>query len=129
MKRIFHPYWKWEEARHNMWGTADDKEKSLREAVEFTGDHLLYGSYMCRVINEWEFSCEHNLTDLSQNRRAWLGHAACALAMFCPEDIVRSAWAKLTRIQQVKANLQAEKYINMWESRQIGGVSQQELPW
>jgi hypothetical protein len=109
MKRIFHPYWKWEEVKHNMWGTVPTRDLYLQKAIKFTGDHILYGSFMKRVVNEWKYSCEHNLSDMTQNRKAWLGHAACALALLCPEDIVRSAWGFLTRTQQSKANWQAEK--------------------
>jgi hypothetical protein len=81
---------------------------------------------MKRVVNEWKYSCEHNLSDMTQNRKAWLGHAACALALLCPEDIVRSAWGFLTRTQQSKANWQAEKNINIWESKQ-NKITQREF--
>ena len=98
-----------------MWGSVKDRASFLQMAVEFTGNAELYGSYMMRVANEWTYSCEHNLTDISQNRRAWIGHAACALAMKCPEDIVRQAWSMLTEQQQVEANAKADEAIRYWE--------------
>jgi hypothetical protein len=88
-KRVYHPYWEWEEVPHNMWGTVENKKEWVQRAIEFTGNHNLYGSYMMRVIQEWPISCENALTDSSLNRRAWVGHAAVALALQCPEDIVR----------------------------------------
>jgi len=118
IKPIYHPYWLWEEASHNMWGTVKDRELFLARAVSFTGQHCLYGIFMTRVIYEWKFSCEHNLSQQSQNRQAWLGHAACALAMNCPEDIVREAWWHLTDEQRDKANHQADINILLWENRQ-----------
>jgi hypothetical protein len=117
-KRIYHPYWKWEEIRFNMWGTAKNKEATLKEAIEFTGLHCLYGIFMRRVIHEWQYSCEHNLSAAWQNRKAWLGHAACALAMGCPEDIVRHAWSFLNEDQQIAANKQADNAIVSWEGMQ-----------
>lgn len=117
--RIYHPYWVWEEVSFNMWGAPlSDKSELLRKAIEFTGDHELYGSYMLKVAKEWKYSCEHNLTNKEQNRRAWIGHAACALAFKCPEGIVREAWSHLTDEQRIKANQEADNAIEWWESCQ-----------
>jgi len=113
IKQVWHPYWLWEEIKHNMWGST--KEDLLQKAIDFTGDHKLYGSYMLRVTQEWPCSCEHNLT-ANQNRRAWIGHAAVALAFQCPEDIVRQAWWHLTDEQRELANKEAEKAIAKWET-------------
>lgn len=88
MKRIYHPFWDWEDYKAGMWNKSKNKDL-LQKAIEFTGNAELYGSYMFRITDEWPISCEHNLTDLSQNRKAWLGHAACCLAIGCPEDITR----------------------------------------
>lgn len=71
---------------------------------------------MMRVADEWKYSCEHNLTAL-QNRRAWIGHAACALAFKCPEYIVRRAWGFLTESQRDSANNEADKAIKHWEEK------------
>jgi len=71
---------------------------------------------MVKVVEQWKHSCEHNLSNLEQNRKAWIGHAACALAFQCPEDIIRQAWGYLTKEQQILANNEAEKAIKLWES-------------
>lgn len=118
LTRIYHPYWVWEEVSFNMWGAVKDKASLLRKAIEFTGNSELYGKYMMRVAKEWKCSCEHNLTNLEQNRKAWIGHAACALAFRCPEGIVREAWGYLSEEQQRKANEVAQKTIEWWESCQ-----------
>lgn len=117
IERVYHPYWRWEEVHHNMWGAVSDRKKYLDWAIEFTGNHIKYGFYMLRVAKEWPYSCEHNLTNKTQNRKAWIGHAACALAHGCPEDIVREAWGHLTENQQNLANRQAEMTIKWWESK------------
>lgn len=75
-----------------MWRKAENREEMLKDAIKFTGDPNLYGRAMLRVIKEWKHSCEHNLTNTEQNRKAWLGHAACAYALGFPEDVVREAW-------------------------------------
>ena len=116
MKRIYHPYWDWEEIGHNMWGVVDNRKLWLSRAIELTGNHKMYGRFMMRVAKEWPISCENALTDASINKRAWIGHAAVALAIQCPEDIVREAWGFLTDEQQRLANEKAEGAIKYWEA-------------
>lgn len=115
-KRVYHPYNKWEELRFNMWGAVSNKKDFLSKAIEFTGNHVLYGSFMFRVIKEWPISCENALTDYNINRKAWIGHAACALAIQCPEDITRQAWKELSYEQQYLANAEASRAISSWEN-------------
>lgn len=115
MNRIYHPYYLWEEIKFNMWGESKNQHDDLQKAIEFTGNHELYGKYMMMVVNEWKISCENSLTDLSINRKAWVGHAACALALQIPEDIIRKAWGYLSYEQQLLANNQAERAIRYWE--------------
>lgn len=115
--RIWHPYWLLEENNFNMWGNVENNEKYLQKAIKFIRDHKLYGKYMLEVVKQWKYSCEHNLSCITQNRRAWIGHAACALAMKCPEHIVREAWGFLTEKQQILANKEADKAIRRWEKQ------------
>lgn len=123
LNELWHPFWKWEEVANNMWGDVVDQKAWLEKAIAFTGDHVLYGSWMLRVAEGWKYSCEHNLTKLDTNRKAWIGHAAVAMAIQCPEDIVRQAWGFLTRRQQDLANAQAQIAIEHWEQR--NAISQQ----
>lgn len=117
IERIYYPYWMWEEIKYNMWGTVPNKFEMLEWAVEFTGDANLYGEWMVNVVNDWHYSCRHNLSNTTQNRKAWIGHAACAYANKCPEDIVRRAWSHLSEEQQVDANKKADQAIKLWEKR------------
>jgi len=107
----------WEETKYNMWGSVDNRNKFLGMAVDFTGNHILYGEWMKKVVADWRYSCEHNLSNIKSNRRAWIGHAACAYYMQCPEDIVRAAWSMLTDEQRNLANEEADKAIEMWENK------------
>jgi hypothetical protein len=120
MNRIYHPYQKWEEVKFNMWGRVLDRDKFLKKAIQFTGNHKLYGKWMMRVVLDWKYSTEHNLTDASQNRQAWIGHAACAYAFQCPEDIIREAWHMLSDSQRKSANRQADKAIEYFIKHKIG---------
>ena len=115
-KRVYHPFDKWEEVAHGMWSPVEDKKLWLEKAIVFTGNYKLYGSYMLRVIKEWPISCENALTDNNLNKKAWVGHAACALAIGCPEHITREAWGHLAYEQQFLANKEADRAIWIWSN-------------
>ena len=115
--RVYHHYLKWEDYQNGMWGSKYGNERNLllRKAIKFTGNAKLYGEYMMRVIKEWPITCEHNLSNRSINRQAFIGHCACCLAIGCPEDITRLAWHYLTQEQQDEANAMADEAILTWE--------------
>ena len=117
IKQVWHDVRHWEEVAHNMWGEVTDKRAALETAIAFTADHKLYGSYMARVANEWPVSCENALTDPHLNQKAWIGHAAVALAHNIPEDITRQAWSYLTDEQKYLANKEAEREVAAWKER------------
>jgi len=112
--RVYHPVHLWEEVAHNMWGEVENRKEWLEKAIAFTSDHVLYGAHMQRVVDEWPISCENALTDYSLSQKAWIGHAAVAHAIQCPEDIVRLAWGHLTDEQQFLANKEATRAIQKW---------------
>ncbi len=120
MKQIYHPYQKWEDFKKGMWRkeTPEYEEKNMPDIIKFTGNHIEYGKAMVEVVKRWKFSCEHNLTNKSVNRKAWLGHAACCYQFGYPEYLVRKAWGLLTDQQRLLANRQAEIAIKHWELNQ-----------
>ncbi len=119
IKQVWHDVRNWEEVAHNMWGEVTDKKAALEAAIAFTGDHKLYGHYMAKVCDQWPVSCENALTDPYLNQKAWLGHAAVALAHNIPEDITREAWRYLSDEQKYLANKEAEREIAAWKMRYV----------
>lgn len=93
---------------------SNKEDEMLANAIAFTGNHELYGRWMLRVIEQWPIACEHNLTDDCLNQQAWIGHAACQMAIECPEYITRKAWGMLTQEQRDLANLKADWAIHEW---------------
>jgi hypothetical protein len=121
MKPIYHHYEKWEDYQNGMYEKINtDHEKSyVDKAVLIMKDDILFGGFMKRVVNEWKFSSEHNLSDSSSNRRAWMGQSALCYAFSCPEYITRLAWWKLTPEEREKANQQADIAIREWELKNL----------
>lgn len=118
-KRVYHPFHLWEEIAFGMWSDVENEKEWLEKAISFTGNHKLYGSFMIRVVSEWPISCENALTDYNINRKAWVGHAAAALAIGCPEHITRKAWKHLSYEQQYLANEEASRAIRAWENHYL----------
>lgn len=116
--QVFVHYELWEDYHAGMWRKLSNKEEEdhyRQKAIDFTGDHIKYGEAMLLVCRTWHNTCLHNLSNASINRRAFIGHAACALVINCPEYIVRQAWWKLTEKQRILADEQADKAIELWE--------------
>lgn len=116
LTRIYHPYNKWEEIEYNMWGNVKDRKAMERKVLKFMSDHKNFGYYMFQVVKKWKYSCEHNLTNISSNRIAYIGQSACALALKCPAEITKYCWNYLTDEQQLLANNEAIKVIEYWEN-------------
>jgi len=117
MNQVYTPYTKWECYKNGMWSKVDvsSEKKMLQIAIDFTSDHVSYGSAMREVVFAWENSMINFLTNKSINRRAYLGHCAVSFKLGIPEYLVRMAWKHLTPKQQQLADLVAERTIKEWE--------------
>lgn len=115
--RIYHRWEKWECYRAGFFSpnapkgmTAEDCEKAY---AEFLSDEKKFMLYAYRVVDEWLFSCEHNLSNPNMNRIAWIGQSAMCLATGVPSRF-RSGYHLLTKEKQIAADLVALKAINYW---------------
>ena len=121
IKQIYHHYEEWEEYRYGMWRIilGAKRKEFLEQTIKFIGNTELYGSYMLKVVDMWPISCEQNLTCPGINKQAWIGQAACCIALGCPEDITREAWRYLSKKQQDQANEKADIAIKTWEEKYL----------
>jgi len=114
--RIFHTYDKWEAVHY---GFFDLKHKQYSKTqcenlyAALLSDLDLFSAILEIIIKEWKHSCEHNLTNRSMNRIAWLGQAALAYKFNIP-SIYCSGFNILTKEEQHNANLVALKHLNNW---------------
>lgn len=116
MIRVYRPFWEWEDYNSGMWRKIDreDENKMLNEAINFTGDHKIYGGAMIEVVHKWPNTMEHNLTNASINKLAFIGHCAVQYKLNIPEYIVRMAWKHLSNEQRTLANEQALLAYKNW---------------
>lgn len=117
MERIYHPWHRWEDYKLGFYNQCSglEKEQKIQKVLELFNSKDLTEEYMNRVINEWVYSCEHNLTNSSMNRIAYIGQAACCIYDNIPSTVTMEAWSLLDKKIQDRADKIAEKVIKKWE--------------
>lgn len=114
--RIFHTYDKWECEKAGFYRqqvegmTAEECKVAYRD---FLANPDRFRKAANAVINEWEYSCEHYLTNFAMNRIAWMGQAAMCYETGVPSKFC-SGYNLLTEEQKEEANLVALDVINDW---------------
>ena len=117
MKRIYHRHEKWEEVKYNMYGCYEskNKEKLIQQVINYFNNKDLIEKNMAIVIDNFVFSCEHNFTNPSMNKIAWLGQASVSVWSKIPREITMEAWNYLPKEIQERANKIAQNEIERWE--------------
>lgn len=117
MKRVYHTWDKWESFHYNFFGNTAPNgiKKPDAEKLYYTllSDIPEFERIMDLILEEWPLSCEHNLTNPTLNRIAWMGQASLAYKYKIPSGF-RGGFNLLTQEQQKAANSSALKYINKW---------------
>lgn len=117
MERIYHHYEKWEDHKHGFYDNVSGKNKKelINKVIEMFSDSELTKKYMRRVITEWKYSCEQNLSNSSMNKIAYLGQSACCLYANIPSTITMEAWSLVDKDKRNKADEIARNLIKEWE--------------
>ena len=116
MKQIYHRYEVWEDHKHGFYNnlSGSEKEGKIQLVIEMFSDASKTREMMNRVVNEWKFSCEHNLTNNGLNKIAYIGQSACCLYGEIPATITMEAWSLLPKDIQDRSDMIAQKAINQW---------------
>ena len=114
--RIYHPYWRWEDFKAGFYNNCSGEEKKIliNKGIEMFNSEKLTLLNMYRVVNEWKNSCEHNFTNPSLNKIAYIGQGACCLYANIPATVTMEIWNMLEKNIQNRANSNAEKVLNHW---------------
>ena len=118
-KQIFEHYEKWEDFQAGMFSLLDikDKDKKVIGAINLLSNENDFYNAMKELMKVWKIATDVNLTNKGQNRRAWLGAAACMFVHNTPEFLTRIAWNLLNKDIQDRANLVADKIIIEYEKK------------
>lgn len=130
--QVWHPYTAWEDWQAGMWQTPVDVTADMERAAQILGDPAVFLDAARIMLREWPAAAEHNLTDMAQNRRAWVGQATCCHLAGVPEQATRLAWWTLTAAEQYAANQAADLALAEWlterESVHTPGLFVIDLP-
>ena len=122
-RQVFYHYEELEEHKAGMWRAVwYDRTRYIEGSAALMRDPEAFLAAMMRAVNEWPKSCEAAMTTPSINRRAWMGHAGCCVALGSPEDLTRLGWHTLTPDEQDAANAAADRAIAEWERRRMPGT-------
>lgn len=121
MERIFHTWDKWESFHYRFFDNNPPDGMSKKEAerlyFELLSNTQEFGRVLSEIIKAWPNSCEHNLTNKTLNRIAWMGQAALAYKFKIPAQF-RGGYNLLSKEQQAAADAEALKWINIWMEQQ-----------
>ena len=115
--RIYHRWENWECYPAGFFEEHPPKgmthEDCQNKYAEFLIDIPLFKSWAYKVVEQWVNSCEHNLTNSTMNRIAWMGQASVCLAYGIPSKY-RGGYHLLTLQEQENADKAALEVINYW---------------
>lgn len=120
MTRLYHPWAKWECYKAGFFDPPKGKGKKEADRKNYARlltDMPYFETTLQKVLAEWPNSCEHNLTNDTLNRVAWLGQASATYEFGCCAETTRSIFVTLTVEEQKAANQMALKYLNKWLER------------
>jgi hypothetical protein len=117
VERIYHTWDKWEcykagffEVRPPKHFTDEDCQERYATLLK---DIEEFKRIMMIIIEEWVYSCQHNLTNDRMNRIAWMGQSALCYKFGIPARY-RGGYNLLTIDEQNKADEAALEIINVW---------------
>lgn len=117
MDRIYHRYENWECFKNGFFrNVSGEEKKELAEKVlELFNNPEQTKIFMQKVVDEWKYSCEHNLSNIALNRVAWLGQSACCLYAKIPYSITMENWRFVDEENKIIACEIAEQIIKEYE--------------
>ena len=118
MKRIYHPYWLWEDYKAGFYDnvSGERKKELIKKVLEMFNDSKLTKENMLFVVNNWTYSCEHNLTNESLNKIAYIGQSACCVYASVPCSITMESWSLLSDEVKKRSDKIALECINIWKN-------------
>lgn len=116
MERIHHHYEKWEDWKLGFYDNVSGKNKTdlINKVIELFSNPELIEVYMNRVISEWIYSCEQNLSNTSMNRIAYIGQAACCIYAGVTSSITMEAWSLVKKENRDIADSIASDVLKKW---------------
>jgi len=122
IKRIFHDYRDWEDYKNGMFSKNNiDDINIIRKVARLLSNEMMFYTNGKDMLRYYKKSAEHNLTNPSRNKQAWIGQATASYMFKACEENIKRAWNEfMTDDQRIKANQIADKLITEWEVENYG---------
>jgi hypothetical protein len=107
----------WEDYKFGFYENCSGNEKveKIHKVLELFNNEELTKEYMYKVLELWPYSCEHNLTNESLNKIAYIGQAACCIYAKVPNTVTMEAWSLLEKDIQDRSDKIAKEVIEHWK--------------
>lgn len=117
MKRVYRPYWEWEDFQAGMFNipSATDIDRFAELSALLLSSPDEFRRIATLVVQTWNVASAVNLTNYSANRQSWIGQSACCYQHGSPELATRQGWRMLSNDQRRDANDVADKVIEQYE--------------
>lgn len=113
--RIYYPHYVWEDANAGLYNMSQYDDELIRKCILIFEDQELFWDVLCQMRIDWEKSFEFNLSNKTQNRKAWLGQAACCYNHGASFNVTIAAWRMLSEKNKVESNETAQRMIDLFE--------------
>lgn len=115
MKRIYHHFSKWEDYKSGFYSSSfNDTENHIALCIDILTNQKIFEDTALKMIDNWRYSIEHNLTDNTINRIAYIGQSSCCFANGTPSFVTKLAWGYLSENERNEANNTAKKILSDW---------------
>lgn len=120
IKQVFHNHDLWEDYKAGFYGyDFDDYELKHELSKDLLGSAEHFKEVALQMIEKWPYACEHNLTDPSVNKIAYIGQASCCFNHGAPSELVKKAWWEIPEKNRNEADNVAREVLNIWKEKHI----------
>lgn len=116
MKQIYHPWHLWEDHKNGFYNNCSGEEKKKKKelVLEMFSSEEETRRCMLFVVENWKYSMEHNLTNSSVNKIAYIGQCACCYYAGISNTVTMETWGTLPEDVRERSNRIAEEILNHW---------------
>lgn len=117
MNQVFAHYEHWEDWAAGMYAalhSIPNPAAAVAASLDLFRSRHEFRAACRQVITAWPVASAVNLTDTTQNRRAWLGQASHCLELGIPAAATCQAWNQLTSTTKAAANKDAQTIITRY---------------
>lgn len=114
MKKIYHNYLLREDAINGMYRSWPYTEDNKKKCAKLLSDPELFETSWIKMVKDWKYSAEHNLSNSSINHQARIWQATCCYLFWVNDECVVAAWRDLDINVRKEANSVADVIYEYW---------------